>query len=64
MPETPVISPVMSADYAQLVDLANEGSRQLGYADTGALWRSGYDMKPDEFAAETDRLWQQIAPFY
>jgi peptidyl-dipeptidase A len=58
------ISPVMSADYAQLVDLANEGSRQLGYADTGALWRSGYDMKPDEFAAETDRLWQQIAPFY
>ena len=58
------ISPVMSGDYAQLVDLANEGSRQLGYADTGALWRSGYDMKPDEFAAETDRLWQQIAPFY
>ncbi|MDO9336164.1 MAG: M2 family metallopeptidase [Caulobacter sp.] len=58
------ISPVMSADYAQLVDLANEGSRQLGYADTGALWRSGYDMGPDEFAAETDRLWQQIAPFY
>ncbi len=58
------ISPVMSADYAQLVELANEGSKQLGYADTGALWRSGYDMEPDAFAAETDRLWQQIAPFY
>ncbi|MDB5470954.1 MAG: peptidyl-dipeptidase [Caulobacter sp.] len=58
------ISPVMTADYAQLVDLANEGSKQLGYADTGALWRSGYDMGPDAFAAETDRLWQQVAPFY
>jgi len=58
------ISPAMSADYAQLVDLANEGSEALGYKDTGALWRSGYDMAPDEFAAETDRLWQQVAPFY
>ena len=58
------ISPVMTADYAQLVDLANEGSRSLGYADTGALWRSGYDMAPDAFAAETDRLWKQVEPFY
>jgi len=54
----------MTADYAQLVDLANEGSRSLGYADTGALWRSGYDMAPDAFAAETDRLWKQVEPFY
>ena len=58
------ISPVMTADYAQLVELANEGSRQLGYKDTGALWRSGYDMEPDAFAAETDRLWSQVEPFY
>jgi peptidyl-dipeptidase A len=54
----------MTADYAQLVELANEGSRQLGYKDTGALWRSGYDMEPDAFAAETDRLWSQVEPFY
>ncbi len=58
------ISPVMSGDYAQLVELANEGSKSLGYADTGALWRSGYDMEPDAFAAETDRLWSQVEPFY
>ena len=58
------ISPKMTADYAQLVELANEGSKQLGYADTGALWRSGYDMEPDAFAAETDRLWSQVEPFY
>lgn len=58
------IAPPMTADYAQLVELANEGSRALGYKDTGALWRSGYDMAPDAFAAETDRLWKQIEPFY
>jgi peptidyl-dipeptidase A len=44
--------------------MANEGSRSLGYKDTGALWRSGYDMNPDAFAKETDRLWTQVQPFY
>ena len=58
------ISPVMKADYARMVEIANEGSRDLGFADTGALWRSGYDMTPDAFAAETDRLWEQVKPFY
>lgn len=58
------ISPPMRDDYARLVEIANEGSRDLGYADTGALWRSGYDMDPDAFAAETDRLWEQVRPFY
>ncbi len=58
------ISPSMRADYARMVEIANEGSRDLGYADTGALWRSGYDMEPDAFAAETDRLWNQVEPFY
>jgi peptidyl-dipeptidase A len=58
------ISPVMAPDYARLVALANEGSRGLGFKDTGALWRSSYDMDPDAFAAETDRLWKQVEPFY
>jgi peptidyl-dipeptidase A len=58
------IAPVMRPDYARLVALANEGSTALGYADTGALWRSGYDMPADDFAAETDRLWGQVEPFY
>jgi len=58
------ISPVMKPDYARLVELANEGSRQLGYQDTGALWRSGYDMDPDAFAADTERLWRQVEPLY
>jgi len=58
------VSPPMRDDYARLVEIANEGSRDLGYADTGALWRAGYDMEPDAFAAETDRLWSQVEPFY
>jgi peptidyl-dipeptidase A len=58
------ISPVMAADYARMVEIANEGSRELGFADTGAMWRAGYDTEPDAFAAETDRLWEQVKPFY
>ena len=58
------ISPVMAPDYARMVEIANEGSAELGFADTGAMWRAGYDMEPDAFAAETDRLWEQVKPFY
>lgn len=58
------ISPVMKPDYARMVEIANEGSRELGFADTGAMWRAGYDMAPDDFAKETDRLWEQVKPFY
>ncbi len=54
----------MKADYARMVELANAGSTELGYADTGAMWRSGYDMGPDQFAATTERLWQQVKPLY
>ena len=52
------------ADYVRLVELANAGARELGYADTGALWRSNYDMAPEEFAALTDRLWAEVKPLY
>jgi len=58
------ISPVMRDDYAKLVALANEGAREQGFKDVGAMWRSNYDMDPDAFAAETDRLWKQVEPFY
>ncbi len=54
----------MKADYARFVELSNAGARDLGYADTGAMWRSGYDMPPEEFAALTDRIWAQVKPLY
>lgn len=58
------IAQPMRQDYMRFVKLVNEGARELGYADTGAMWRSGYDMPADAFAAETDRLWEQVRPLY
>jgi peptidyl-dipeptidase A len=50
--------------YARHVALSNEGARQLGFPDLGAMWRANYDMPPDAFAAEVERLWQQVRPLY
>ena len=58
------ISIPMRNDYRRFVELNNEGARDQGFADTGELWRSGYDMSPAEFKAETDRLWGQVKPLY
>ena len=58
------VSVPMRADYVRFVELANHGARELGFADAGALWRAKYDMPPDAFAAEVDRLWEQVRPLY
>jgi peptidyl-dipeptidase A len=50
--------------YARLVELGNEGARELGMKDLGQLWRAGYDMTPEAFEADTDRLWAEVKPFY
>ena len=57
-------SPSYKQKYAEYVELSNKGAKQMGFADTGALWRSGYDMPPEAFAAEMERLWQQVKPLY
>jgi len=57
-------SPSYKKLYTEYVELSNKGAREMGYADTGALWRSGYDMKPEEFSAEMERIWQQVKPLY
>ena len=54
----------MKGDYERMVALANEGARELGFSDVGAMWRSQYDMPADEFAALTDELWAQVKPLY
>ncbi|MFT4198754.1 MAG: M2 family metallopeptidase [Pseudoxanthomonas sp.] len=51
-------------DYARFVELADQGARDLGYADAGELWRSGYDMPATELGPQTDRLWEQVKPLY
>jgi peptidyl-dipeptidase A len=58
------ISPPMRKDFARFVDLSNQGARELGFKDTGAMWRAKYDMAPDDFAKELDRLWDQVRPLY
>jgi peptidyl-dipeptidase A len=58
------ISPPMRKDYQRFVELSNKGAKELGFADTGAMWRSKYDMPPDEFTKELDRLWDQVRPLY
>lgn len=54
----------MKEDYARMVEIANQGAQELGFADVGAMWRSGYDMPADEFAELTDKLWSQVKPLY
>jgi peptidyl-dipeptidase A len=50
--------------YARYVELANEGAREIGFADVGALWRAGYDMPPEAFEADVERLWADVKPLY
>ncbi|MDR3418856.1 MAG: M2 family metallopeptidase, partial [Nevskia sp.] len=54
----------MKQEYAQMAQLMNEGAQELGYKDAGDLWRAGYDMTPEQFAAESGRLWSQVEPLY
>ena len=54
----------MRKDFVRYVELANKGARQLGFQDNGAMWRAKYDMPPDAFAGELDRLWEQVRPLY
>ncbi len=54
----------LKQDYARLVLLSNEGAKELGYSDVGALWRSNYDMAPEDFTALTEKLWNEVKPLY
>jgi peptidyl-dipeptidase A len=54
----------MKPDYVRFVELSNAGAKEVGFADTGAMWRSRYDMPPEAFAKELERLWEQLRPLY
>ena len=58
------VSPAMRQSYQRFAELGNLGARELGFDDLGAMWRSSYDMPPDDFSAELDRLWAQVGPLY
>ena len=50
--------------YTRIIDLTNEGAHELGFKDAGELWRIGYDMPPEAFTADLDRLLGQVKPLY
>jgi peptidyl-dipeptidase A len=54
----------MRQRYARFAELSNQGAREIGFKDVGAMWRSNYDMTPEQFTAEVERLWQQVRPLY
>jgi peptidyl-dipeptidase A len=54
----------MRKDFVRYVELGNKGAREIGFKDMGAMWRAKYDMTPEAFAAELDRLWTQVRPLY
>ncbi len=58
------IATPMKSLYARQVELANEAATDLGFADLGELWRSDYDMAPEEFSADLDRVWGEVKPLY
>ena len=59
-----MISPPMREDFKRYVALSNEGAKEIGFTDVGQLWRSGYDMSADEFRKDSERLYNQVKPFY
>ena len=54
----------MRKDYTRMTAISNAGARELGFGDVGAMWRSGYDMTPQQFEALTDRIWKEVEPLY
>ena len=54
----------MKPMYMRMVDIGNQGSRDLGYKGLSDLWFSKYDMPADDFLNETDRVWEEVKPLY
>ena len=50
--------------YARMVEIANEGARELGYTDLAEMWLSRYEMSPEAMETEVDRLWGEVSPLY
>lgn len=54
----------MRAMYERFVVLGNEGAKTLGYSDLGKVWNSAYDMTPEAFEQDVERLWSEVKPLY
>lgn len=58
------VSPSMRADYARMVEIGNDGARELGFDNIADMWLSNYDMPPEQMSAEVERLWSEVEPLY
>ncbi len=58
------ISPPMRDMYSEFVTLGNEGAHELGFKNMAEIWKGGYDMTPEEFEREMNRLWTEVKPLY
>ena len=54
----------MKPMYMRMVEIGNQGSRDLGYSGLDDLWFSKYDMPADDFLEETDSVWEEVKPLY
>jgi peptidyl-dipeptidase A len=54
------IAPPLRKPFERYVDWPTRALASCGFADTGAMWRAKYDMPPDAFAKEVDKLWDQM----
>jgi peptidyl-dipeptidase A len=60
------VGPPMRKDYTRFVELRQRRRpANSAFPDSGAMWRSKYDMARDALAKEvSDRLWEQVKPLY
>ena len=54
----------MKPMYMRMVEIGNQGSKDLGYEGLSDLWFSKYDMPAQDFLNETDRVWEEVKPLY
>jgi peptidyl-dipeptidase A len=54
----------MKPMYLRMVDIGNQGSKDLGFDGLSDLWFSKYDMPAETFLNETDRVWEEVKPLY
>jgi len=58
------VAPQMKDKFARYVELGNKGAKEVGSPDLGALWRAGYDMSPEAFEGDVERVWADLKPLY
>jgi peptidyl-dipeptidase A len=56
--------PTMAEDYARMVEIGNQGAKELGFKDVADMWLSNYDMPSADMEANVERLWTQVQPLY